>query len=222
MILPFDKIWCLHLAENKEREKHCLNEFKKINIENKVNFWWTCRRRISNDIGLWLDELHNGDYDSLSGNKKLIYGAVFNCSLEHYSIIKTSYYRGFEHILIFEDDIRFVNNINLIKNTFNNIPKDYDIIKFYDIEGHVYDDWYINDNSNNQEFIKTTNFGHSTAFYALSRKGMALYCSLMDKKFVPADNIDVSMYAYQGVINVYRVARRIAYGDNFKSDITEL
>jgi len=218
MLLPFDKIYCLHLAENQERYHHCLKEYKRLGIENKINFWWTCRHEISKKIGQFLTELHNEDYNRLD-NLIDIYAGVFNCVFEHYSIIKTSYYRGFNNILILEDDLEFIDNIKLIENTFMNLPRDYDIIKFYDIEGDVNKDWYSNNESYIQKFIKVYNFGHSTAFYALSRRGMKLYCDLMDKKLVAADNIDISIYAYNNLIDAYRVYNRIAWCNNFKSDI---
>lgn len=57
-------------------------------------------------IGESISDLHTEFYDKA---RKLvnpdIYGAVFDCAYNHYSIIKQAYLRGFNNILIIEDDI---------------------------------------------------------------------------------------------------------------------
>jgi hypothetical protein len=41
MKLPFDKIYCIHLVEAGYRHESVLEECKKINLENEINFWYT-------------------------------------------------------------------------------------------------------------------------------------------------------------------------------------
>lgn len=51
MTLPFDKIYCIHLVESKDRYNNLMNQFTKLNIQDQVDIWWTCKRDISKVIG---------------------------------------------------------------------------------------------------------------------------------------------------------------------------
>ena len=223
MKLPFDKIYCLHLADDTERYEQCICEFKRIGILDQVEFWWTCKRNISNEVGLTIPTLIDQTYeDWLSKNlisRKELAGNVFNCAFEHYTIVKTSYQRGFNHILIIEDDIRFIDNLKLIEDTFSNLPEDYDILKLHDSEGSAYEDWYWDGPSDKQVFRKENNFAHSTLCYALSNKGMYAYYRLLDYRFTAADQINVSTLSENGAINVYTIRYRIVLDGNNKSRI---
>ena len=45
-------------------------------------------------------------------------------------IYKESIALGYKHIFVLEDDIVFLKNIKEIEKTINNIPENYDILKF--------------------------------------------------------------------------------------------
>ena len=140
MKLPFDKIYCLHLSEDKERENQIKKQFKFLGITKQVDIWWTCKRDISNKIGKMITSLHTKFYNTYSKNNNKLYGNVFNCSFEHYSIIKQAYMRGFNNILIIEDDVVFNRDKEKIQYIMNNIPDDYDIIKFFnEFTNNLYD-----------------------------------------------------------------------------------
>lgn len=191
MKLPFDEIYCLHLAEDTIRYNNIKQEFKKIGIEDQVKIWWTCKRPISTFCGNNITSLKTLYYDSIYNNSnKNVYGNVFNCSFEHYTIIKQAYNRGLNSILILEDDIKFTNDINTVKNVFDNMPKDYDIIKFYNsytpegwLINNKFNDIYVNPEYNTNLYTNCC----STLCYALSKNGMKQMINMYDKKFVPAD-----------------------------------
>ena len=203
MTLPFDKIYCLHLAENKERYENIIKQFERLGIKDQVEIWWTCKREISNTIGQMIPTLkvdYYGDIDSLKPEKKIM-GGVFNCALEHYTIIKQAYLRGFNNILIMEDDIKFIDDIEKIEYMFNSVPNDYDLVKF----------WTTGMNkeriTNNEPYKKlSSKSGKAAMFsnmcYAISRNGMKRYIELTDENFTPADsqffNFDYDKY------NVYK------------------
>lgn len=195
MNLPFDKIFILHLAENKDRLDNINNEIKRLGIEDKTNIWWTCFRKISTEIGNNLPLLkYNGFYENYKKYNPDIYGRVFNCSFEHYTIIKTAYLRGFNHILILEDDFKFIDDINSIEYVFNNLPDDYDVIKFFYTYLFKFSNKFNYEKDKNSKlFTKINNFNEnnygSTLCYALSRKGMKHLIELYDKKFQVADVI---------------------------------
>ena len=167
-----------------------MNEFKKLGIENQVDIWWTCKRNISKDIGKTLISLHSKYYQYYDKAYPHfnVYGNVFNCSLEHYTIIKQAYLRGFKSILIMEDDIEFIDNREAIVKMFENLPKDYDLIKFWSYYMAVTDvKPYSGEDDMFYPFINGFDGAYSTVMYALSRKGMERYIELMDKKFSIAD-----------------------------------
>ena len=113
MKLPFDKVYMLHLAENENRLNFMVDQFKHHGISKQVEIWWTCKRDISIEIGNKLNSLHTEQYDWYQGNEesKGVYGGVFNCAFEHYTIIKQAYLRGFESILIIEDEYSLADAI---------------------------------------------------------------------------------------------------------------
>jgi len=187
MKLPFDKIYCLHLSEDKDREIQIKKEFRFLGITKQVEIWWTCKRNISNKIGKLLSTLHTAFYNEYSEGNDSLYGNVFNCSFEHYSIIKQAYLRGFKNILIIEDDILFNRDKEKIKYILNNIPSDYDIIKFFnEFTNDLYNNkpiQFINDKTDLKPYTI------SSLCYAISRNGMKIYIEEMDKKFRIADVI---------------------------------
>lgn len=130
MKLPFDKIYCLQLAENKDRYIESKKQFANVGILDQVEYWWTCRRSFSHDCSTVLPNLHSTFYDMMYQQNPNTYASVFNCAIEHYTMIKQALIRGFEHILIFEDDVTFTVNQSQFDIAIQNIPVDYDLILF--------------------------------------------------------------------------------------------
>ena len=91
MITKFDKMYVIHLAECTDRYENMMKEFQKMGMENEVEVWWTCKRKISNQIGDNIKTLCTAFYDEKRQTCDNVYGSVFNCSFEHYSIIKQAY-----------------------------------------------------------------------------------------------------------------------------------
>ena len=132
MIFPFDKIICLHLVEDINRYNSIIDQIKYFGIEDKFEFWYTCKKSpITNQIGNNMNNLKDGYYESIKRKNPDVYGNVFDCAYNHYNIIKTAYLRGFNNVLIIEDDILFNKDKKILETLFNNIPQDYNIIKFY-------------------------------------------------------------------------------------------
>lgn len=87
-----------------------------------------------------LCEMNYLNYDALFNKEALdefkIYDArtnarMVNCLIEQYKCIRQAYNRGFERIMICEDDFRvFPENEEKFKEAVINIPEDGDIIKF--------------------------------------------------------------------------------------------
>lgn len=118
----YDEIFVVHLANDKSRMKNIQNQFKYVNLPYTI--WWTTKRPFSNDIAqLFREYMSDKYYENIfrNGNHNVL-GNVFNCALAHYDIIKTSFERGLEHILICEDDIDFIETEENIENVLNMKP----------------------------------------------------------------------------------------------------
>lgn len=188
MRYPFDKIYCLCLSENKSRYQKVIDEFKRVEMYDQLNIWWTCKRKISSVVAEYIPSLHSGYYDFYKRFNKEVYGTVFNCSYEHYSIIKSSYERGMERILICEDDIKFIDNKNVVQKAFTELPSDFNIIKFCnEFNGRQS---YLEKYNNQNDLFQSITWNAkntSTACYALDRKGMKFLIDNQDELFKIAD-----------------------------------
>lgn len=203
MKLPFDKIYCLHLVEAKERYVSILEECEKINLENKIDFWYTTKKPINAFIGNNIYTLHDKYYNKYINQNKYTYGACFDCAYNHYSIIKQAYIRGLNTILIIEDDILFNDNVDLLNTIINNIPEDYDVLKLYNTVYNKHNE--ITSYNDCFELIDEHNYKyyyHSTLCYALNRKGMEALINEYETNLVAADvalnnirlNEDINFY----------------------------
>ena len=199
-----DKIYFLHLSDRYDREEWMMNQIKQIGFpKNKLNIWWTCRRPITNEISKYIPDLHNGQYQAyVNTSNPSIGGSTFNCTFEHYSIIRTSYERGFEHILIFEDDVKFLVNLKTFKKFIKLLPSNYQVCKFINVvwENDIITEKSTYYNTIPQENQKITNpyqfiYGSteldyaSTCGYMLDREGMRKVIEIYNKRFCIADHI---------------------------------
>lgn len=213
----FDKIFCLHLVEANERYINCINEFNKYkNLFNDITYIYTCKNVYSENLKqspFIDDEIHKQTLI------KCRLPQLFNVSYHHYEIIKTSYLLGYNYILVFEDDIQFINNPNLIYNTFTNLPDDWDLIKFWDTESLIDINWYSKDNSNIQEYIPIYNFGHGMVCYALSKNGMKQMIELYDSQKCIVDTVNIVKSVTSNLIKAYRLKYQILNTNIFKSNI---
>lgn len=200
-----DKIYFLHLSDRYDREKWLQSQLDKMNFpKDKVNIWWTCRRNISNEIWKYIPLLDRENY--ISNNKYAnpkMGGGVFNCSLEHYTIIRTSYERDFNHILVCEDDIKFNVDLKLFKKFIELIPTNYGICKFIN-RGYIITETQrtlIDDISTVSKPIPTNSDNiknpykiingpyQSTCCYLLDRNGMKAIINAYNQQFTIADQI---------------------------------
>lgn len=208
MKLPFDKVYCLHLAEATERYENMMNLFDQLDIKDQVEIWWTVKRPISNKIGNYLENMHSRHYDKILKENNQVYGSVFNCSIEHYTIIKQAYLRGLNTVCIMEDDLQINDNltINDVETIFNNLPEEWDILRFsYNplcekIVKQYLISHKINYSNPKNYFIDIKRGFGGACMYALNRKGMEYYINSMDNDFSYADK--PFYYNYRDPINL--------------------
>lgn len=177
----FDKIYLLTLSSRKERLQHMKNMLKDFNI-NTVNI------NIQKATAFPYNNIIIKAFNQNSTKRCFTKPNEYDCARNHYAMIKQALDEGCEHILIMEDDICFLNNIEIFSQYISNIPDDYDIIQF---SGFTADSNAANLKdliTNNTYWVKHPNiFVWTTAMYALSKKGMQYYISFMDKWFTVAD-----------------------------------
>ncbi len=199
-----DKIYFLHLSDRYDREEWMNKQIQQIGFpKNKVNIWWTCRRNISNQIYKYIPQLNINNYiTNRIITNPLMGGGTFNCAFEHYSIIRTSYERGFNHILIFEDDVKFLVNLKTFKKFIRLLPSNYQVCKFINVvwENDIItkDSTYYNPiPKENEKIINPYKFIYgspkldyaSTCGYMLDREGMHKAIEIYNNRFCIADHI---------------------------------
>lgn len=147
-------------------------------------------------------------------------GNAFNCTREHYNIIKQAYYRGIESVLVFEDDFIFNDVEKTIKMFSQKLPDDWKLIQ------------YAYSNGTKEEFdepvldffelvpITEENHHWSTSCYALSRAGMKYYIDYMSKEYSVADYPLYESYKY--ISGCYCTNENICgFNENLKTTIQE-
>ena len=216
----FDKIYILHLAESKERYNHILDLQSKYDFFKNADIWWTTKRKISDDIADNIYSLKTTWLEICKQHTPNVYGNVFNCSLEHYTMIKSCYLRGFEHICIMEDDVTINSNVSneLVNAYIEQIPDDYDFLLLYNnlyrVE-HSYDELGIIhevpdcfEYKNDGDFFSLSSIDFfGTTAYCLNRNGMKAYIDSADNNFCPADlnRINIDMTNYKQYITNYKI-----------------
>jgi len=94
----FDKVYCINLDSRKDRWKECVIEFNKIGI---------------------LDEVER--FSAVKHER-----GIAGCTLSHYEIIKKCKKDGCKNVLIFEDDVEFIEVDNfhkLLDSSLNQLNK---------------------------------------------------------------------------------------------------
>ena len=176
--VKFDKVYVIHCVENEQRYKNILfqmdnNKWLKENLE----IWWTCYQPHS-------EILANAMIFS-NKSRKIVNGAEYNVLREFYTIIKTSYYRGYNYICIFEDDFSLIKE-NFFYDYLNGIPKDFDIIQLS--YSFIPNNDKVKHIVSHDELFFTPKYGFwCNNGLCLSRNGMKHFIDTIDKEPMAAD-----------------------------------
>ena len=216
----FDEVFVLHLANDYKRMDNINEQFNRICI--KPTIWWTTKRAFSNKLAeCMLNTLRHKFYDSIEIFNKDVYGNVFNCTLAHYDIIKTSLERGLNKILICGDDIEFGTDLQLIERYFTTFPDDYDIIKYHSSK-YNYNNCCFGFNLYTEPYKEDDI--DSTICYSLNRSGMEYFINVINQYFCASDNV-FHIGKLKEVINIeipkiYNINHKICWPKNYNSNIT--
>jgi GR25 family glycosyltransferase involved in LPS biosynthesis len=167
----FDKIFVISLENEKRRQNNIKTQLDK----NNINFdFFIVQKPNINNINL-LEQEYNLD---IKDYEKLNYG-VIGCYDSHLKLWKQIIDNSWNNVLIFEDDIIFNNNVEVLEH----IPSDYDIF-YFGFEGGK--NLPIND------YIGYPTKPACTHAYALSNKGSKILykCGKMNIKSKCGQTVD--------------------------------
>lgn len=181
----FDRVYCLSLADNKERREYAVLDFDRVGVIGS-NFEW--KITVRNPLYRYIWDNPSFNIESWWKNNN----PILNCALGHYEIMKESLVMGYEYVLILEDDCRFHKDVGFVWSVFENTPNDYDIClydKFIPVSHKPYMN-AIESMRVNQMFFDFSKVKlWSTACYALSRKAMESIVSEQERFFQPPDHV---------------------------------
>ncbi|WQJ53676.1 MAG: glucosyltransferase [Wendovervirus sonii] len=174
----FKHIYVLTLSSRPDRYEHIKGQLECMGIDiNTINVHYATPFPHNNIIA---------DAFNKTGKGKFTKPNEFDCARNHYGIIREAYDRGFEDVLIIEDDILFLNNPVEWNNALEKLPSDYDIIQFggFTVSPNVKKYLTLKD----VKYVEHPDVGlWNCSMYALSRKGMQFYIAFMNVMFWVAD-----------------------------------
>ena len=190
MNISFNKVYVLSLPSFKSRYIFMKKQLDDLGIA--FNFNWGI------DLGnINRDSLgYKIQYPQLFEYEKLCTGKDFSCSLNHYSAVYKAYEFGCNSILIFEDDLCFIKDKNLIEQSLNNIPQDADFVT-WDPRFCLLEDinQFNKDLDLNQQKLYFKDNGQYQFMFGgmmyaiMNRKTMKLYLDNQRKKLYMSDHI---------------------------------
>lgn len=167
----FDAIYIIYYTGNEDRLEFLKSELERVGLSNCKNFHWYY------DVSSPYDEMMYKDLVLTRPEHEKNNITIKKLSLHHYKISKISYELGYNKILVMEDDICFLNDLELLYNKITNSPLDGDVI-LYDKLLQYFDKESLEHLYNGNEYLNYTNINvysvmfASCAMYALSRNGM--------------------------------------------------
>lgn len=200
----FDEVHCILSLGREDRMQNVKKVFNEYNIKD-VHYTYTFNKPIYKNIRNSYPSIITPFYDSLNEKDHIIYNRVFDCALNHYNIIKSAYLRNLNNILVFEDDINFVVNKNIVNKVIDLMPEDYDILKFYNGDDQLHLELTTENNIEYTKHFKLFYDFYSCVMVGYSRKGMKAYIDKIEENGIAACDIYYEHLIKENKINVYRL-----------------
>ena len=119
----FDKIYIITLVDREDR----LNKIIEMLMDMGVYGRLMEENRLEVVYAVKMPFLTESIVNSVNTNFNGRIG-LFNCTYEHYRILSKMLAKGYKKILILEDDARFIKNLEVLINAFENGPKDFSLL----------------------------------------------------------------------------------------------
>lgn len=215
IIYPFDEIYMILLIESETRKKNVNDFLYKFNSSNDVKIIETVKKP-------WMNFLIDDNINYCNYKKGYETISAFDCAINHYNIIKSSYEKGLNRIMIIEDDANFICNIDEYIKIINDIPNDADILHFIPNEivinnFHKDSSWLYYKIYDNKLRIRNKNGRWSTIMYILNRNGMKYFIDYYDNNLTIADK---PLFDFKSDLNYY-VCNKPVINNLYKSNIKE-
>lgn len=128
----FDKIFVINLLERDDRRNFMLQQFIKMGwgdelLSGKIEFVEAVKIPcLQQHILTYMRETNAGDFYSLATQTDNV--GLCNCSIEHYRVIKRAYLKGYNRILVLEDDACFLKDLSFLEKALQTMPENFDIL----------------------------------------------------------------------------------------------
>ena len=176
----FDKIFIIG-ALNSQKVNHTIDSLKKLDLydENVMQHIYTPTK----NIHLKCQELPDYGFDN-----------YISIILAQYTVVKQAYDAGMNSVLILEDDNSFLKDITKWEDILNNLPEDWDVIRFagYTVNNECerYLDFngerFLKFDANNPDFINIW----GTSALGLNRRGMETYINSQEHMMRQVDHVN--------------------------------
>lgn len=195
----FDRIFILTLSNRPDRRAMLERQLRELGLpqpdcDARLRYWYATPFPFN---GLIADAFNK------SGKGQFTKPNEYDCSRNHYAIIRTCHDLGYSHVLILEDDILLYRDRKLLCDYISSIPEDYDICQ---MGGFTTDNNIIKYVANDAyRWFKHPDVGlWNASAYALSRRGMEFYLTFMDRiRFWVADGPLYKAPLNDRIINTY-------------------
>lgn len=153
----FDCIYCITSRRDSKRKQNFIKQTKELGIYEDITFHYFEENQPIEYLNI--KRIQNR---LLCENRK----RELSCTISHYLCVKDAYQNNYNRILICEDDVYFLKNLNDIKLLLDNMPEDFDLIRFC----------WLNSYCDNFHYTKLNSGNHaSAACYSLSKSGIKQY-----------------------------------------------
>ena len=114
----FDMVAVLTYTGYKDRQPALWAELERVGLKDRVEWFWDFDNpfmtRLANNLRI---------------DRSIPKVDVFRCVMNHYRALKTAAELRKEHVLVLEDDVRFIRDPGVLAAAVSSIPSDYDIAK---------------------------------------------------------------------------------------------
>ena len=182
----FDKIFVLTMSSRRDRQTGIFNMLKSIGYDpenishlRKLETVYATPWPYNEVITYYMNRAFS--------RKCFTKPNEYDCTRNHYGIIRRSLDLGYEKILVIEDDVRFLKPEYLSK-MIEGIPENFDIVRFNGFTASQSAFNFIVCYNQGVSYIKNpaTNLW-TTGCYGLSRKGMEYYIHYINERLAVAD-----------------------------------
>lgn len=162
----FDRIVMLSFTKDREKRLPLMEaEFDRVGLTGRVEVEWNFPSPLVNIQAKGIGT----DWGT----------SIVDCSLGHYRIIKKAYELGAQNLLVMEDDVRFLKDLDLLREIVTTLPDDYDHAK---LNWVIPNDEYVkNARHPSPHWVDSNGWGfHSTGMYCMSRRMMEARIRLVE------------------------------------------